>query len=57
MTNSHISAIESGNTLFGNMGERVLGFSRLALDPKLFKKTDMFGTKEWKAWATIKEYN
>jgi magnesium-transporting ATPase (P-type) len=57
MTDSHISAIESGNTLFGNMGERVLGFSRLALDPKLFKKTDMFGTKEWKAWATIKEYN
>jgi len=38
MTANHIIAVENANTLFGNMGERVLGFSRLALDHKLYKK-------------------
>jgi magnesium-transporting ATPase (P-type) len=50
MTENHRIAIENANTLFGNMGERVLGFSRLALDPVKYKKEDLFGTKEYKSW-------
>lgn len=50
MTENHRIAIENANTLFGNMGERVLGFSRLALDPAKYKKDDLFGTKDYKSW-------
>jgi len=57
LTENHRTAIENANTLFGNMGERVLGFSRLALDPKLYKKTEGYGTKDWRSWITTKEYS
>lgn len=57
MTPNHIIAVENANTLFGNMGERVLGFSRLALDPKLYGKEEGYGTKDWRSWATTKEYS
>jgi sodium/potassium-transporting ATPase subunit alpha len=57
MTENHKIAIENANTLFGNMGERVLGFSRLELDPKIYKKDDLFGTKDWKSWMTTKSYD
>jgi len=57
MTANHVIAVENANTLFGNMGERVLGFSRLALDPKLYKKTEGYGTKDWRSWITTKEYS
>jgi sodium/potassium-transporting ATPase subunit alpha len=39
------------------MGERVLGFSRLDLDVNLYKKSDYFGTKDWKSWMTTKNYD
>ena len=57
LTENHRTAIENANTLFGNMGERVLGFSRLALDPQLYKKTEGYGTKDWRSWITTKEYS
>jgi magnesium-transporting ATPase (P-type) len=50
ITENHKIAIENANTLFGNMGERVLGFSRLALDCQKYKKSDYFGTKDWRSW-------
>lgn len=57
MTDNHRTAIENANTLFGNMGERVLGFSRMDLDPKIYKKDQYFGTKDWKVWSVQKEYS
>jgi len=57
MTPDHIKAIENANTLFGNMGERVLGFSSLVLNTREYKKEDNYGTDTWKTWSTTKEYN
>ena len=38
------------------MGERVLAFSSVSLDPKHFSKNPCyeFGTDDWKSWDTIK---
>lgn len=57
MTENHRTAVENANTLFGNMGERVLGFSRLDLDPTIYKKDQYFGTKDWRVWSVQKEYS
>jgi len=39
------------NDRFGNMGERVLAFSRLFLDPAQFNKSYEFDTQSWKMWG------
>jgi len=49
--------VMDANELFGNMGERVLGFSRQLLDPKMFKKDAFYDTKGWKNWREVKDFN
>lgn len=47
--------ILDANELYGNMGERVLGFSRLLLEPTMYDKSDFFDTKGWTTWKDVKE--
>jgi len=47
--------ILDANELYGNMGERVLGFSRMLLDPAEYSKADFFDTKGWSKWKDVKE--
>jgi len=44
-----IDELEGANNKFGNMGERVLGFSRLYLDPHdgYYNKDKFYDTKKW----------
>jgi len=53
---SRMKGLETANTLFGNMGERVLGFSRLALPSAHYDKNDLFMTKKWKEFNEIRSY-
>jgi sodium/potassium-transporting ATPase subunit alpha len=42
--------INAANKRFGSMGERVLAFSRLRLDPATYNKSYPFDCKKWKFW-------
>jgi len=46
-----LTELEASNNKFGNMGERVLGFSRIMLDPiannGYFNKEKFYDTKKW----------
>ena len=42
--------INDANRGFGAMGERVLAFARLKLDPAVYKKDYPFEVKKWKFW-------
>ncbi len=44
--------IENANVTFGKMGERVLAFARLKLDPAIYKETYPFDVKKWKFWTS-----
>jgi len=57
LTKEIYDEVMDANELFGNMGERVLGFSRQLLDPKLFSKSMLYDTKGWTNWREVKEYN
>jgi len=41
---------EAANDRFGLMGERVLAFARMNLDPAHYSKTFQFDTKNWADW-------
>jgi len=41
---------EAANDRFGLMGERVLAFARIDLDPNAYNKTFQFDTKNWAEW-------
>jgi hypothetical protein len=43
----------AANDRFAKMGERVLGFSKIDLDPNAFKKSPCyeFDTAGWKSWG------
>lgn len=43
---------KAANDRFALMGERVLGFSSIALDPNMFPKDPVypFDVKTWKSW-------
>lgn len=47
-----LQELKDANELFGNMGERVLGFSRIKLDPNVknnyYNKDKLFDTRNWK---------
>lgn len=45
--------IIDANDKFGNMGERVLGFSKIELDPKEFDKDHFYDVKGWKKWLDV----
>ena len=47
--------VNMANDSFGKMGERVLAFARLKLDPKFFTKSPAypFDYKNWKQWAGV----
>jgi magnesium-transporting ATPase (P-type) len=48
--------VNDANTQFGKLGERVLAFARMELDPKIFNKDDPeypFDVKKWKSWKDI----
>jgi hypothetical protein len=45
-------AIENANITFGKMGERVLAFARLKLDPAIYNESYPFDVKKWKFWAS-----
>lgn len=49
--------VMDANELFGNMGERVLGFSRIKLNPEIFTKDRLYDTKNWKNWREVYHYN
>jgi magnesium-transporting ATPase (P-type) len=38
LDDTRLFSIDSANTRFGGMGERVLAFARLKLDPKVYTK-------------------
>ena len=46
-----VKELEDANELFGNMGERVLGFSRIKLDPVVkdgyYSKSKLYECKKW----------
>jgi len=44
--------IENANITFGKMGERVLAFARLKLDPAIYNESYPFDVKKWKSWAS-----
>lgn len=54
---SKLKGLETANTLFGNMGERVLGFSTLALSPEFYQKDQLFMTKKWKEYTEIRTFS
>lgn len=56
LTAAHRKEVLDANELFGNMGERVLGFSRARLDPADFGKEKLYDTKNWKDWKDIKDF-
>ena len=49
--------VKFANDSFGNMGERVLAFARVKLDPKVYTKNPAykFDVKNWKKWQSVKE--
>jgi len=51
--------VAAANDRFGLMGERVLAFARVQLDPQIFTKDPeyQFDVKTWNTWKDIKEYN
>jgi sodium/potassium-transporting ATPase subunit alpha len=59
LTKEVLQELEEANDKFGNMGERVLGFSRLHLDPTIensyFNKQKLYDVKEWSKFTTLDE--
>lgn len=51
--------VKAANDRFGLMGERVLAFAKIELDPQIFTKDPayQFDVKNWSSWSDIKEYN
>ena len=51
-----LEEFEAANERFAKMGERVLGFSSIDLDPYHFSKDPVyeFGCETWKSWADVK---
>lgn len=49
--------VKFANDQFGKLGERVLAFARVDLDPSIFKKNPAypFDVKNWKKWKEAKE--
>lgn len=49
--------VKFANDSFGKMGERVLAFARMELDPKIFTKlpTYPFDVKNWKKWKDVRD--
>jgi len=51
LTPEVLTELEASNNKFGNMGERVLGFSRIMLDPiandGYYTKDKFYDTKKW----------
>lgn len=47
--------IDAANKIFGGMGERVLAFARLKLDPNVFDKTYKFNIGGWKEVNEIQD--
>lgn len=49
--------VKVANDEFGKMGERVLAFARMELDPSIFTKTPTypFDVKSWKKWKEVRE--
>ncbi|CDW80621.1 k antiporter p-type alpha subunit family protein [Stylonychia lemnae] len=49
--------VQFANYSFGRMGERVLAFAKLELDPKIYKKNPkyQFDVKNWKQWQHVKD--
>ena len=52
-------AADSANESFGGVGERVLAFARIKLDPKIFTKSPAypFDVKNWKTWREVKSFD
>jgi sodium/potassium-transporting ATPase subunit alpha len=50
-------SVKFANDSFGKMGERVLAFARLKLDPQVYSKNPayQFDIKNWKKWQQVKE--
>lgn len=57
LTEDITKEILDANELFGNMGERVLGFSKIELSVQDFDKDMMFDTKTWKEWREVYHKN
>jgi magnesium-transporting ATPase (P-type) len=59
LTKDVLKELEDANDKFGNMGERVLGFSRLHLDPIIennyFNKQKLYDVKEWSKFTSLDE--
>jgi sodium/potassium-transporting ATPase subunit alpha len=59
LTKDVLQELEEANDKFGNKGERVLGFSRLYLDPivgnNYFNKSKIYDVKEWSKFTTLDE--
>ena len=53
LTDEVVKEIEDANDKFGNMGERVLGFSKIELECADFDKEMMFDVKTWKSWKDV----
>ena len=52
-------AVDSANERFGGVGERVLAFARIKLDPKIYTKSPAypFDVKNWKTWKEVKSFD
>jgi sodium/potassium-transporting ATPase subunit alpha len=53
LTDEVIKEIEDANDKFGNMGERVLGFSKIELECADFDKEMLFDVKKWQMWKDV----
>jgi hypothetical protein len=49
-----LEEFEAANSRFAQMGERVLGFASIDLDPEHFKRDYEFCCDGWKAWENVK---
>lgn len=49
--------VNFANDSFGGMGERVLAFARMSLDPQIYTKEPAypFDVKNWKNWRNVKD--
>jgi len=49
--------VNKANDSFGDMGERVLAFARITLDPNIYTKNPgyKFDVKNWKSWMEVRE--
>ena len=52
-------SVKAANDRFGLMGERVLAFARVEMDPAIFTKEPQyqFDTQNWSSWNDVREYN